>query len=176
MDFGKFIQDLAQKAQGFFRGRQQEMVSPLPKTTPAPSATPTPNSPLYDFAPYRQSGNFEIKQPPQALGSAMRDIFGDKAERAAVIAGTENPSYDPNATHVNKNGSIDYGIFQVNSNTLQDFIRRKPRKMQEIGVNSPDDLKDPIKNMKTAKLIYDEQGPGAWYGPKGKGYSVMGGE
>jgi len=182
MDFMGFIKDLASKAQGFFRGRKEEkLVSPLPEgggmQQPAPSATPTPTpeSSLFDFAPYRQSGNFEIQQPPSSLGSAMRDIWGKDAEKAAVVAGTENPSYDPQATGVNKDGSTDTGLFQINSNTLKDFQRRKPKQLQEAGITSLEDLKDPIKNMKAARIIYQEQGWKAWYGPKDKGYNVQGG-
>src|SRR5574341_2019976 len=137
MDFLKFIKDLAGQAQGFFRRKNEEkLISPVVEEQAAPprptaTPTPTPESPLFDFTGYRQSGNFEIQQPPQALGSAMRDIWGDNAERAAVVAGTENPSYDPEAVGVNKDGSVDVGLFQVNSNTLKDFQRRKGKRLQE---------------------------------------------
>jgi len=36
------------------------------------------------------------------------------------IALTENPTLNPNAIHVNENGTFDYGIFQLNSSWYKD--------------------------------------------------------
>ncbi len=129
-------------------------------------------SPLFNFFPYHRSGNFEIAQPSSELRGAVRKVFGSNAERAAVVMGTENPQYEVNAHHHNKNGSVDTGLFQINSNTLADFLKRKPNSLKEIGVDSIEDLRDPLKNIQLAKLIFDEQGWDAWHAPKKKGYEI----
>lgn len=153
----------------------------LPQATPQPTIPPesrvdvSPNSPIFDFTKYRQTGTFEIPETPAELGGAIRDVFGSDAEKAAVVAGTENPQYDPNATNVNRDGSIDIGILQINSNTLKDFMRRKPKQVKAAGIESEQDLFDPMKNLKMGKIIMQEQGWNAWYGPKNKGY-ILGGE
>lgn len=148
-----------------------------PTVTPTPTAKPTapPSNIMDEFntAQYRESGNFEIAPLPAELAEQVKETFGKEAGRAAVVMGTENQLYDPNATYQNKgDNGIDVGLFQVNSNTLDDFLRRKPKKFEEIGVNDIEDLKDPIKNIKAAKIIFDEQGWNAWYGPRNKGYDV----
>lgn len=128
---------------------------------------------LNDFTKYRESGDFEIPPLPDEISQQIQETFGKEAGRAAVVAGTENPSYDPKAQYVNPGGrGTDIGIFQINTNTLTDFLRRHPKEFNKIGVDSPDDLYDPIKNIKVAKIIMDEQGWNAWYGPRNKGYNV----
>jgi hypothetical protein len=150
---------------------------PQPQQQPQPEPQqpqPAEGSPLFDFEPYQKTGNWEVQQPPSQLGAALRQVFGDDdAEKAAIVMGTENPAFDPGAVYENDNGSKDTGLFQVNSNTLADFLRRKPKQMAAIGVDGEEDLVDPMKNMKVAKLILDEQGWGAWNAPKNKGYSLV---
>lgn len=148
-----------------------------PTATPTPTATPEPpaSNSLDEFNPeqYRVEGNFEIQPLPSELAEQVKETFGKEAGRAAVVMGTENPQYDPEATYENPGGrGTDVGLFQVNTNTLDDFLRRKPKKFEEIGVDDAEDLKDPIKNIKAAKIIMDEQGWNAWYGPRNKGYNV----
>jgi len=159
-----------QLAQLEARGREEEPQQPI--IEPEKRVDVSPNSPIFDFTKYRETGTFEIPEVPSELGGAMRDIYGDDAEKIAVIAGTENPQYDATAINTNRDGSQDIGILQINSNTLADFMRRKPKQVASIGIDSKDDLFDPMKNLKMGKLILAEQGWGAWYGPSGKGYNV----
>jgi len=64
----------------------------------------------------------------------------------------------------NRDGSIDRGLFRINSNTFSDFIRRKGSTLAQYGIRSWDDMLDPQKNAFMAKIIKDEQGWKAWYG------------
>ena len=141
------------------------------KPTPVPS-----NSMLNDFGDfnqYRVSGNYEIPKMPDEIAEQVKETFGKEAGRAAIVAGTENGRYDPTATNDNGGGrGVDLGIFQINSNTFNDFMRRKGKQFHAIGVDSFEDLQDPVKNIKAAKIIYDEQGWNAWYGPRNRGYNV----
>jgi len=146
---------------------------PGPIIPPEMRTDVSPNSPIFDFTKYQETGEFEIPETPPEIGSALRDIFGTDAEKAAVVAGTENPQYRADAININSNGSRDIGIMQINSDTLKDFMRRKPKQVASIGIQSDNDLFDPMKNMKMGKLIMDEQGFRAWYAPRDRGYGSI---
>jgi hypothetical protein len=64
-------------------------------------------------------------------------------------------SGDPDARNVNTNGSVDEGLWQINS--VHGF---------------PGDLTDPLVNAKAARSVLEDQGIGAWYaspaGPRGE--------
>lgn len=147
--------------------------SPIVPQAEAAAPEPSPTLGEFDTSQYQESGNFEIKPLPESLSQEVQEVFGKEAGRAAVVMGTENPQYDPTAIYQNKgDAGQDTGLFQINSKTLDDFMRRKPKKVHEIGVESVEDLKDPIKNIRMAKIIFDEQGWKAWYAPRDKGYNV----
>lgn len=58
--------------------------------------------------------------------------------------------WNPEATHVNPNGTVDYGLFQINS-------------IHANRVNGdPTKLEDPQTNIDIAYDIYKEQGCSAW--------------
>lgn len=100
----------------------------------------------------------------QSLNAAISQYFGDQATNALRTLQGENSRHDPRAENRNRDGSLDRGIFQINSNTFADFQRRKANVMQQYGINSYDDMYDPVKNTIMAKIIWDEQGWNAWYG------------
>lgn len=87
----------------------------------------------------------------------------DLGEAARVLMG-ENQGRNPRAENRNSDGSIDRGLFQINSNTFADFQRRKGNLMAAAGIRSYDDMFNPTLNAKMAKIIHDEQGWDAWYG------------
>lgn len=87
----------------------------------------------------------------------------DLGEATRVLKG-ENGARNPRAENRNNDGSIDRGLFQINSNTFADFQRRKGDLMAQAGIRSYEDMFDPAKNAKMAKIIKDEQGWAAWYG------------
>ena len=71
-------------------------------------------------------------------------------------------------------GTGDYGPWQINSRTMEDFMRRYPKTVKKMGITSVEDLKDDIKSTKLAKLIQGEQGwtnkgGGGWKGWVDKG-------
>ena len=87
----------------------------------------------------------------------------DPGEAARVLQG-ENSGRDPNAENRNRNGSIDRGLFQINSNTFTDFMRRKGGELRKFGIETFEDMFDPEKNSIMAGFIKAEQGWRAWYG------------
>ena len=82
-----------------------------------------------------------------------------------VNYGGENLSYDAGAVNHNENGTVDTGLFQINEPTFNDFMNRRGERLSAHNITSYQDMLDPEKNMRMAKIIYDEQGPqNAWYG------------
>lgn len=127
------------------------------------------------------SSNWSQYGRPEAnpYANTLQEVFGNKASQMEQVLkwgnpgpgtkygkdyGGENLSYDALAEGRNTDGSIDRGLFQINSNTFADFMRRHGNEMQAVGINSFDDMFDPRKNALMAKLIEEEQGYGAWYG------------
>jgi hypothetical protein len=69
----------------------------------------------------------------------------------------------------NGNGTIDRGLFQINSAHLKGAYRTSSGDRVSAGLCSdmkPDDLWEPAKNAECAQKIFREQGLSAWYGYK----------
>lgn len=117
-------------------GRAKTMLA-AGEPTPAPTATP------------------ETSAQPEALHSVkvevmayILEVFGDDADRAIAVAKCES-GLRPNAiNNKNTNGTIDHGIFQINS------VHEKKR-----GSAFKSDWK---ANVRVAKQIFDEQGFRPW--------------
>ena len=122
-----------------------------------------------DYAP-----NWQAKEEPpktvnvdfskEKFATPIKRYFGKQAANAVRVLGGENARRDPNAENHNSDGSIDRGLFQINSNTFADFMKRKGALLRENGIRSYDDMFDPTKNTIMASIIYKEQGWNAWYG------------
>ena len=110
--------------------------------TPTPTATPTPT-------PTKIQKKTE-KPTPDEVKTYILEVFGEKAGKEAIklVGECENSTFDQSRTNHNRNGSIDYGIFQINS------IHTKKRGRKFIY--------DWRENVKVAKQIYDEQGWRPW--------------
>ena len=94
----------------------------------------------------------------------LNGVFGQEAADAIRVLMGENSRHDPRARNRNNDGSEDRGLFQINSNTFNDFWARKQNLMRQAGINNYNDMYDPLKNAAMAKIIKDEQGWKAWYG------------
>ncbi|KKT30395.1 MAG: hypothetical protein UW18_C0017G0020, partial [Microgenomates group bacterium GW2011_GWF1_44_10] len=88
--------------------------------------------------------------------------WGEKGYEKYVssVTGAKVDKSDPNAVV-----SRDMGLMRINNGTYYDFMNRANRRkqMEEIGITSIEDLYDPEKNIKVAKLNYDEGGWIRWY-------------
>ena len=145
-----------------------------PTPTQMPTATPTPTPEKIQGLPdgVTSSQGIVPPAPPEEYSRLVDGIWGDDAGKAKVVMWTENGGFRPDAINTNKNGTRDIGLFQVNTGTFDGFLKRKPKLMDQYGLRSYDDLFDPVKNTQMAKLIYDEQGWGAWYGPGNRGFTI----
>jgi len=84
----------------------------------------------------------------------IKRVFGSKAQEAIKIISCENnpdkQNYDPYRININKNNTLDYGVFQINS------LWEK--------VYGPEFKKDWKKNIETARKIFDRSGSWQhWY-------------
>ncbi len=80
-----------------------------------------------------------------AFDAGWRGRDGDWATIVAIVK-AENQGLDPAATNRNRNGSIDYGLAQINS-------------VHGIPI---DKLVDPVGNLTAAKVVHGKQGFKAW--------------
>jgi hypothetical protein len=158
-------------------------------TQPTPTPTPTPTPSNFQFIPKTVGITVPEPykfQPPQGImADAIRKSFPQEATQAATVAWSENATnpyhteaYNFNTPGDNRitpgfEGSADYGPFQINDKTMQDYIRRMPGEMMKIGVNNVKDLKDPYKASAFAALIRKFQGWKAWKGWQDKGVTGL---
>ena len=157
-------------------GEKDVKAQMVPTPTPTPTATPQPTPEVTTPPtpnPWEQAG-----RPATNPYAEQMSAFGENAGNMERVLrwgepddqgyganyGGENLSYNAEGDNQNSDGSIDRGLFQINSNTFADFLRRKGDVMTSLGITSFEDMKDPQKNIQMAKLILEEQGYGAWYG------------
>lgn len=96
----------------------------------------------------------EQPQKPQAEPSVYQKYFGDKASEAELVAKCES-KLNSQAVGKNKNGTMDTGLFQINS------IWHK-----EFGITA-EQLLSADFNAEIAKKIFDKTGNwSAWYSSK----------
>lgn len=132
---------------------------------------------------------------PEKIANTIKDIFGkeialeamrtlhhpreftdieDEQERGVNTGMNrgENPEFAvTNMDIPNGDGTIDRGLFRINSGTFDEMWNRTfngityplRSKMKKIGINSYADMENLEKNVKMAKLIYDEGGWRRWY-------------
>ena len=138
---------------------------------------------FYDTTKYsKEAGNGgQINQPPENVARLIDKYFPELPEATkAAIASDSESMYNPQAQNINDDGTIDRGLFQINNKTFQEYFSKFPKKMQEYGISSYDDMYDAEKNTAMAALIVnslrtlkgDRVGWEGWYGPAGKGYNI----
>lgn len=181
-----FLGTLGQRIRGYvddrFTGAERGgFLSPVP-----PTPTPDPFQKMYDagwrdVTPTKAPTPTPTPTPPPAQNLAGRPFsneissaWGPQSDLAHQILRYVTPSGDvlgentgyQTGTEVdiqNNDGSIDRGLFRINSNTFADFMNRKPQVLLQNGISSWDDMLNPLLNARMAKIIFDEQGGGAWY-------------
>ncbi len=75
----------------------------------------------------------------------------------------ENTMFQIVADSLQRNGSVDRGLFRVNSGTFDHYMRVRPELLNARGITSWEDMKTPLLNIRMAKIIYDVQGACAWF-------------
>lgn len=78
------------------------------------------------------------------------DVFGPAAPTFRRIIACES-SWDHRATHRNRNGTVDYGLLQLNSGGT----------LQSLGITARQAL-DPVVNLRAARRLYDRRGTQPW--------------
>lgn len=95
--------------------------------------------------PYIVALNTIPEPTPLSISDKILLAFGNSGYTMLKIAKCES-TLNPKAVHRNKNGSTDYGLFQINS------VHGIP----------PEELYDVDKNIAYAKALYDREGTRPW--------------
>jgi lysozyme C len=91
------------------------------------------------------------------IATLLREAgFSDAEVPKMVCTAKYESSFYTRASHTNTNGTTDYGLFQINSIHLGSKGCAK----------SASAVYDPAANAHCARVIFEEQGIGAWYGYK----------
>lgn len=84
------------------------------------------------------------------IESLLQKSFGNDWKTAASIIQAESKGYSDAFNPDNTDGSVDYGLFQINSMHLNDLKRARI-------INTLEDLYNPETNIKAAKFLYDRR-------------------
>ena len=114
-------------------GANNAKLDEQPLATTTPSATPTP-TPIWVPA---------TTQKEDIINEITR-VFGEDAPEAFNILFCENRTLNPNAINHNRNGSVDRGLFQINS------------------IHAGAEMFDIHKNIAMAYKIFKSSGWKAW--------------
>jgi hypothetical protein len=145
--------------------KSNDIVSPIPDENIKRPVVESPNDNIVvKNIPSKKAYEEKMVYPKEVISSIIDYVFKDEADNMRLVLKGENASWNPKATNINKDGSVDRGLFQINSNTFYDFKRRYPEKFKKYNINTFDDMDNPLKNALVAKMILDEQGYKAWYG------------
>jgi hypothetical protein len=132
----------------------------------------------YEFDRFKGKSTRKIWKPEGEAGKLMQEFFLEDITRASIVAFNE-AMYNPKAVSPpNKDGSKDYGFWQINENNYKDLKKRYPGFMESKGINSINDLLDIRKNFWVAALVnIDEEKSGIprwsrWYGWKDQGFNL----
>ncbi|MBU2061866.1 MAG: hypothetical protein KKH44_08485, partial [Bacteroidetes bacterium] len=162
----------------FFPSGEKTTPNVMPKSIARPTPKQAPYAPNITI-PYSQTG--EPYQVPENIAQPILNAFNDinQATNAATVLNhppmlspiSGKTTYGENASFKtanidipNNDGSIDRGLFRINSNTFNGMLQDPfwGKAMQKYGINNWDDMMDLQKNAFMARLIYQRQGWGAW--------------
>mgnify|MGYP002067122099 CR=1 FL=1 len=87
----------------------------------------------------------EAEEMPVTIEEKIAAVFPENPKIMIAVAQAES-QMNPLASHKNTNGSVDCGLFQINSVHGKDQL----------------ELFDVDKNIEAARLVYEKQGLGAW--------------
>ena len=91
----------------------------------------------------------------QYVISLIDRVFGSEAEKAKSVSKCES-GFSPFNKHVNKDGSVDGGVFQINNKWHKARFENMFGVPFEIGVYVPE------LNVQYAKFLWDHSGPNPW--------------
>jgi len=117
----------------------------LPELSPTPTLTPSPTTTVTQ--PISTPPAVEAVDPSGGeaeLEELIKEYFGEHSEDAFKVLDCENKTLNPRAVNYNRNGTVDRGLFQLNS-----------------AYWGGEENFDPETNVKKARMIFDRAG-GKW--------------
>lgn len=97
-----------------------------------------------------------INSVPGSVEGYICWVFGSDCRMALAVSHAENGTRQCDRISVNKNGSVDFGVFQINTV----HIKRIPVR----------DMVDCQKNIRMAYVLFKEQGWNPWVAYQNKAY------
>ena len=161
-------------------------------TTPRPTPSPTPEKRSYTATqtPYNNTIKREFgKNFVDATIVLKRRNDEGKLVGENVALGTDlttsNEGYDEGKLFKKSPGDVlgkdglwhsqDRGLFRINSRHFSEAeMKKRKSKLDAAGITGWDDMLDPEKNIKMAKILFDERGWDPWYAAPA--YLLSGGE
>lgn len=98
---------------------------------------------------------------PNTTESLIRKHFPKDAADTAIKVAQAESSFNSTASNMNKNGTKDHGLFQINDVNI-------PKLKTAKVISSPEDLYDPATNVKAAAFLYNQKGFQPWNSSKSK--------
>lgn len=189
-EFGKSIAQPAKRSVSEFGRRITQPVTVASGSfdRPTQAASPTPTAPTPPPPTPAQKFTGMVKGSGGQYDDLLNKVFGGQAPQFrsmlswgdsstggkwGVDYGGENLGFNPRAENKNKNGTLDRGLFQINSDTFAKLQANETwgPVVRASGINSFDDMFDPELNAKMALIIWKEReswdpkgGFAAWYG------------
>lgn len=136
---------------------------------------------LFDTSKYKGNSKDVVPTPRSDIAKLISTYFKGDEGRAAATQYFENRGGKPDLIGPpNKDGSRDYGLWQINDNTFKGFLDTPAYQpyLQARGITSVKDLLDPVKNTQVAYLKTLENRKagvnpwGGWYGWRDNGYNL----
>ena len=181
---GNLVEPTATPAQQYARPTASPTASPTPTPTPRTEYSPTPAGEYQHQIPYQMDDNKRRMVKPDLSHLLLKvfDPIGAATESASVLAhprertmlpqeeaqynqgrpyisGGENRSFKTGreVDIPNNDGSIDRGLFRINSNILEGWMsnHKSRERLAEYGITDWDDMLDPEKNMVFARLLME---------------------
>lgn len=165
--------------------------------TPIPTMTPTPQPQgqvlgantvrqpnmdrILDVAKYQGVSDTPIPLPSQNIQDLIWEYFPNEATQAAVALAGENAGFKETASNWNNDNTWDYGLFQNNSQTMNEMLNKQKygRQLKEGGIFRPEDVQGDPRKSALASMVtrqYETDANAApwawWYGWQNKGYNI----
>ena len=139
---------------------------PIPPSNPAPVAAapvvvpaPAPVAPA-PVAVTPAPVAVDLSGAPSDIVALIHQYFPASAWRAAEMIVWRESRFEPQVSHLNSNGTVDRGLFQLNDGgTLQNLLGQMGQSTQNVDLAF-----DPAWNVQAAALLFSQRGWQPWGG------------
>lgn len=132
---------------------------PTPVVAPTPSVTPV--EPLVEQCETSTPFNKDIESTWGTESCNAKRIL--RFTYKSKVYGENTRFITKDADRVQRNGSVDRGLYRINSDTFNWYMKVRPKVLLNNGISAWDDMLNPTLNIRMGKIIFDYQGYCAWF-------------